>query len=160
MEKSEMEVIHKGKVIPLEKVDVKLYEILKKLPAPDAAMKITRAQKKWWVWFGVELLSTKELSKLDLIHLQKASFWMDARCQAYKKVSDLGYEGFVQTFKNGTSNITGHISIIEKADKHLEDVSAHFGFSIRDRSKLKVERPVDNSQLNLFEQLKATLSNG
>ncbi len=85
---------------------------------------------------------------------------MDARCQAYKRVSELGYDGFVQTFKNGTTNITGHISIIEKADKHLEDVSSHFGLSIRDRSKLKVERPVDNSQLNLFEQLKKTLSNG
>ncbi len=87
MEQSEMEVIHKGKVIPLEKLDVKLYEILKKLPAPDAAMKITRAQKKWWVWFGVELLSTKELSKLDLIHLQKASFWMDARHPSKRMLS-------------------------------------------------------------------------
>lgn len=160
MKDIEMEVIHKGKVIPLSTEDKKLYEVLKKLPAPDAAMKITRSQKKWWVWFGVELLSTKELSKLDLIHLQKASFWMDARCQAYKKVSELGYNGFVQTFKNGATNITGHISIIEKADKHLEDVSSHFGLSIRDRSKLKVEKPVDNSQLTLFEQLKNTLTKG
>lgn len=153
-----MEVVSRNKVVSLKNEDNNLYEILSKLPGPEASMKLTRAQKKWWVWFGVELLKTKDLAKLDLIHLQQAAFWMDARCQAYGAIRDLGYRGLVQTFKNGTTNITGHVTIIEKADKHLQDISSHFGLSMRDRNKLKVKEPADDSQLNLFDEIKKSLN--
>ena len=130
-----------------------LYEILKKLPKPEASMKLSRAQKKWWYWFGLEFLSTNQLTKVDLIHLQQAAFWMDARCQAIKVINEKGYEGLVQTFKTKATNITGHVSILEKADKHLDSVSAHFGLSIKDRSKLKVVESPDKTQLSLFDEL-------
>jgi phage terminase small subunit len=159
MEKGVMDVVHKGKAVDLIVDDKKLYEVLKKLPSPEASMKLTRSQKKWWIWFGVELVSTKEISKLDLIHLQKASFWMDARCQAYKEISDKGYSGgLVQKFQSGATNVSGHVSIVEKADKHLDEVSAHFGLSILDRGKLKVSNEQPDNQLNLFEQLQKALN--
>jgi len=130
-----------------------LYEILKKLPKPEASMKLSRAQKKWWYWFGLEFLSTNQLTKVDLIHLQQAAFWMDARCQAIKVINEKGYEGLVQTFKTKATNITGHVSILEKADKHLDSVSAHFGLSMKDRSKLKVVESPDKMQLSLFDEM-------
>lgn len=113
-----------------------LYEILKDLPKPEARFKLNAAQKKWWYWFGYEFIKTNQIAKGDLKHLQKAAFWMDARCQAISKINKEGYDGLVQTFKSGATNVTGHVSIIEKADKHLDEVSAHFGLSIKDRQKI------------------------
>lgn len=152
-----MEIAHKnkGEIKPKEKdaEAVVLYEVLKKLPKPEVSMKLNASQKKWWYWFGLEFISTDQLTKVDLMHLQQAAFWMDARCQAIKVINDKGYEGLVQTFKTKATNITGHVSILEKADKHLDSVSAHFGLSIKDRSKLKsVEGPADN-QYDLFENI-------
>ncbi|WP_370214820.1 hypothetical protein [Mesoflavibacter profundi] len=129
-----------------------LYEILKGLPKPEARFKLNAAQKKWWYWFGYEFIKTKQISELDLIHLQKASFWMDARCQAMFQIHKEGYDGLVQTFKSGATNVTGHVSIIEKADKHLDEVSAHFGLSIKDRMKIKTDVQPDN-QLSLFDKV-------
>jgi phage terminase small subunit len=130
----------------------KLYEVLENLPKPMVQMKLSRSQKKWWYWFGYEFVSTKQFTKLDLTHLQKAAFWMDARCQAVEQINQKGYKGgLVQYFASGASNVSAHISILEKADKHLDEVSAHFGLSIKDRQKLKVEEIADN-QLSLFEQ--------
>jgi hypothetical protein len=152
MIENKLTVAHKASgpiVTPSEK---KLYEVLLKLPAPKKEMNLTASQKKWWYWFGKEFVQTRQTSLLDLTHLQKAAFWMDARCLAYSEIAELGYKGLVQKFPSGATNITGHVSIIEKADKHLEDVSSHFGLSLRDRQKLKTET-TDTSQLSLFETL-------
>lgn len=142
--------IHKGEGV-ISETESDLYKILESLPDPDVKMKLTPQQKYWWYWFGKEFVSTKQISQLDLIHLQKAAFWMDARCQAYLHIKKKGYKGLVQTFEKGYTNITGHVSIVEKADKHLDEVSAHFGLSIKDRQKLKVEKAPEN-QLSLFDK--------
>jgi hypothetical protein len=135
----------------------KLYDILSKLPSPKKEFNLTKSQRKWWYWFGREFISTRQLSLLDLTHLQKAAFWMDARCQAYAEISELGYKGLVQRFPSGATNITGHVSVIEKADKNLDDVSSHFGLSIRDRQKLKNQKE-DTNQLSLFETVMQKLA--
>jgi hypothetical protein len=152
-----MEVVHQN--AENKKPEVKkeeassLYEILKELPKPEANMKLNASQKKWWYWFGFEFLSTNQFSKVDLIHLQQAAFWMDARCKAIAEINKRGYKGLVQTFATGATNITGHVSVLEKADKNLDNVSAHFGLSIKDRNKIKaVETPVEN-QLSLFDKV-------
>jgi len=152
-----MEIAHKnkGEIKSKEKAAeaVVLYEVLKKLPKPEVSMKLNASQKKWWYWFGLEFVATKQFTKVDLMHLQQAAFWMDARCKAIAVINKKGYNGLVQTFATGATNITGHVSILEKADKHLDIVSAHFGLSIKDRSKLKsVEGPADN-QYDLFENI-------
>ncbi len=142
--------VHKGDSVASES-EVDLYQILESLPDPDVKMKLTPQQKYWWYWFGKEFVKTKQISQLDLMHLQKAAFWMNARCQAYFEINKKGYKGLVQTFEKGYTNITGHVSVVEKSDKHLDEVSAHFGLSIKDRQKLKVESTPDN-QLSLFDK--------
>ena len=130
----------------------KLYDVLKKLPPPSANMKLNAAQKKWWYWFGYEFVKTKKISMLDLTHLQKASFWMDARSKAIFETNKKGYKGgLVQTFTSGATNVSGHVSIIEKADKHLDEVSAHFGLSIKDRQKLSSNTDSNPNQLNFLK---------
>lgn len=153
MKKNNLTVAHKADgPIESNNDESPLYEILKALPKPEARYKLSAAQKKWWYYFGYEFVATKQLVKLDLPHLQKASFWMDARSQAIAEVNKKGYKGLVQTFEKGYTNITGHVSIIEKADKKLDEVSAHFGLSIRDRQKLKSDVTPDG-QLGLFDQV-------
>lgn len=152
-----MEVKHnnlgKGKVVELPKEAQELYEVLKDLPKPPSASGLNDNQIMWWYWFGNEFLKTKQFSKLDLTHLQKAAFWMDARCQAIKAVNEKGYNGgLVQKFESGATNVSGHVSVIEKADKHLDEVSSHFGLSIKDRQKLKSEEKPDG-QLDLFTSI-------
>jgi phage terminase small subunit len=129
----------------------KLYQVLEDLPKPERSFKLNNRQKFWWAWFGLEFIKTNQLTKLDLMHLQRAAFWMDARSQAIAKINAKGYSGLVQVFATGANNVSGHVSIIEKADKALEDVSSHFGLSIKDRSKLK-QPSVDPGQLDLFDQ--------
>ncbi len=151
-----MEVAHKqinnnSKVVEMTTEEKDLYQALKSLPEPPKASGLNKSQVIWWYWFGNEFLKTKQFSKLDLTHLQKAAFWMDARCQAINKVNSKGYDGgLVQEFESGATNVSGHVSIIEKADKHLDEVSAHFGLSFKDRQKLKGSKKTDN-QLSLFD---------
>ena len=143
--------VHKGDGKVKKSQEESLYQALSSLPDPDVKMKLTPQQKYWWYFFGLEFIKTKQISKLDLIHLQSAAWWMDARCQAYFEIKKKGYKGLVQTFSSGANNVTGHVSIIEKSDKRLDEISAHFGLSIKDRQKLKVEK-VDENQLSLFEK--------
>lgn len=155
-----MEVVHQNRNLKGENqeknVDPGLYEVLKNLPKPETNMRLNAAQKKWWYWFGCEFIKTDQFTKADLMHLQQAAFWMDARSQAIKEVNRRGMAGLVQVFNSGATNVTGYVSIIEKADKHLADVSAHFGLSFKDRQRLKNVKE-DDGQLDLFSELKSVL---
>lgn len=166
MSKNKMEVVYQNagtkKEIEKQEENSSLYEVLKELPKPEPGMKLNAAQKKWWYWFGYEFVATKKFSKVDLMHLQQASFWMDARCKAIAEVNkSKGISGLVQKFASGATNVTGYVSIIEKADKHLDGVSSHFGLSIKDRSKIKSveEGPVSN-QLDLLDEIDKMLNSG
>ena len=152
--KNNLNVVHKSEGAITTEEDHALYQILKKLPSPDVKFKLSAAQKKWWYYFGLEFISTSQIAKLDLIHLQKAAFWMDARCQAIKQIQLRGYTGgLVQIFASGANNVSAHVTIIEKADKHLDEVSAHFGLSIKDRQKLAGATSEDPDQLNFLKAL-------
>jgi phage terminase small subunit len=157
MSKDKMKIVHQNSEIKQgiseSEEAAALYEILKELPKPECAMKLSAAQKKWWYWFGNEFVSTKQFSKVDLMHLQQAAFWMDARCKAIAEINKKGYKGLVQTFATGATNVTGHVSVLEKADKHLDSVSAHFGLSIKDRNKIKAVESSSENQLSLFDEV-------
>lgn len=136
-----------------------LYQILEKLPKPEASMKLNSAQKKWWYWFGHEFVSTKQFSKVDLIHLQDISVAMDMKCKLINlinvenKKSASGVGGVVQKFTSGATNITGYQSALKDQIKILSDVSAHFGLSIKDRNKIKAVETSKGGQLDLFEEV-------
>lgn len=155
--------VHKGDLVKKPESS-ELYEILSRLPKPDVKMKLTSAQKYWWYWFGSEFIKTEQIAKLDLMHLQDAAVAMDMKCKLIKiineknKKSESGVGGIVQKFTSGATNITGYQSALKDQIKILDEVSAHFGLSIKDRQRLKVQKPVDN-QLSLFETLANKLAN-
>jgi len=141
-----------------EKQKKELYEMLKSVPHPSGRFNLTTSQKYWWYWFGKEIIKTGKFASLDQIHLQKAAIWMDAKNNVLKEINRRnlldknGIDGWVQRFSTGATNITGYVSIIEKADKHLDEISAHFGLSIRDRNKFKEAPNGDPDQMSMFEE--------
>lgn len=165
MEAKKLDVVHKGsgKVKNLTPEQKKLYDILVKLPRPPKEFNLTSDQKKWWTWFAKEFLSTKKLVKGDLIHLQNASFSLDQRNKIIAKINKLnardpdGVAGWVQTFPNGTNNVSGYQSSYDKATKQLDSISEYFGLSFTHRQK--INNPVANNsgQLSLIDQINEML---
>lgn len=160
MNNKKLEVVHKsiGEIKGTSSLEEKkLYEILEKLPTPKKEFNLTKDQKKCWYWFGKEFLATKQLTELDLNHLVNAAISMDARNKMILKINLLneldpdGTAGWVQVFQNKTTNVSGYQTMYEKATKQLEDISAHFGLSFRDRNKLKMPAG-ESGQLDMFDE--------
>lgn len=156
--KTDLKIAHKndGFIKLNSSEESQLYEALKKLPRPLKEFNLSKDQTIAWYWFGKEFLKTHIFSKLDLIHLQEAAFWLDARNKNIAKINNLnmndpdGVRGYVQVFQNNTNNVTGYLTAVEKADKHLADISEHFGLSFKDRQKLKGQGATDPNQLDMF----------
>ncbi len=153
-----MKVIHKEKGKITKEKKQELYEMLKSVPAPSSRFCLNTAQKYWWYWFGRELIKTNSFAKLDTIHLSSAAYWLDTRNIALKFINrenkknpDKPLAGVVQTFKGGSTNISAYVSLVSKADKALNNISEHFGLSLRDRNKLISAKEVDPDQLDIFK---------
>lgn len=132
-------------------VNKNLYEILKKLPEPSSKFSLSKDQKYWYQYFGQQLVDTKKLTKPDLIHLHQLATSVDYYIQAENEIRDKGfYGGLIQTFKGGATNVSGFVTIREKMIKEINDLSKHFGFSFKDRSKLIDAAKTDENQTDLF----------
>lgn len=151
MKKADLKIIKgDGQIVS---VNENLYEILKKLPAPLAKLKLNADQKYWYNYFGQQLIDSKKLTKPDLIHLHRLAKSIDYYIQAEKQIAEKGFHGgLIQTFKGGATNVSGYVTIRKEMLRELDELSKHFGFSFKDRQKIKDEKPADNSQGNLFEQ--------
>ena len=156
-----MKVVHNNsettKLTETTAAEKSLYEVLEKLPTPKKEFNLTKDQKKLWYWFGYEFLATRQLTTLDLMHLQNAAVSLDARNKMIAKINELnikdpdGTAGWVQVFANRTTNVSGYQTMYEKATKQLDEVSAHFGLSFKDRHKLNEKQTSDPNQLSMFE---------
>lgn len=128
-----------------------LYDVLDKLPSPLAKFNLSKDQKYWYKYFGDQLVSSGRLTKPDLTHLHRLAKTVDYYVQAENKIDELGYDGgLIQTFKGGATNVSGHLTLREKMIKDLDDLSKHFGFSFKDRSKLTEVKTSDTGQGDLF----------
>ncbi len=134
-------------------VNKNLYVILDKLPAPISKFNLSKDQMFWYKFFGQQLVDTKKLTKPDLIHLHRLAKSVDYYIQAEEKISDLGFDGgLIQTFKGGATNVSGYVTIREKMIKEIDELSKHFGFSFKDRSKLVEIKATDPAQVDMFDQ--------
>ena len=133
-------------------VNKNLYEVLTKLPTPLAIMKLSKDQVFWYKFFGQQLIDTKKLTKPDLIHLHRLSKSVDYYVQAEQKIAELGFDGgLIQIYKGGATNVSGYVTVREKMIKEIDELSKHFGFSFKDRSKLVEIKTTDPGQLDIFE---------
>ncbi|WP_119792064.1 P27 family phage terminase small subunit [Flavobacterium anhuiense] len=136
----------------IAEVNKNFYEILTKLPAPIPKLNLSKDQKYWYNFFGQQLVDTKKLTKPDLIHLHRLAKSVDYYVQAEQKIADFGYDGgLIQTYKGGATNVSGHVTVREKMIKEIDELSKHFGFSFKDRSKLVEIKTTDPGQGDLFE---------
>lgn len=135
----------------IAEVNKNLFLILDKLPSPISKFNLSKDQIYWYKYFGQQLVDTKKLTKPDLIHLHRLASSVDYYVQAEAKINDLGFEGgLIQTFKGGATNVSGYVTIREKMIKDIDELSKHFGFSFKDRSKLVEVKASDPNQVDLF----------
>ena len=151
MKESKLKIVKgSGEIV---KVNENLYEILKKLPAPIASMKLSTQQKYWYKYFGDQLIDSNKLTTPDLIHLHTLATSVDYYVQAENEIRKKGFQGgLIQTFKGGATNVSGYVTIREKMIKDIDRLSKHFGFSFSDRSKLKEQKEGDKAQVSLFDE--------
>jgi len=136
----------------IAEVNKNLYEILNKLPSPISKFELSKDQQYWYKFFGQMLVDTRKLTKPDLIHLHRLSTCVDYYIQAEQKIREKGFEGgLIQTFKGGATNVSGYVTIREKMVKEIDELSKHFGFSFKDRSKLIEHKETDSGQGDLFK---------
>lgn len=151
MKKTNLQIVKgDGEVV---KVNKNLYEILKKLPTPIAKMKLNVDQKYWYNFFGEQLIESQKLTKPDLIHLHRLATSVDYYVQAENEIRKKGFHGgLIQTFKGGATNVSGYVTIREKMVRDIDELSKHFGFSFKDRSKINEPEKANEGQTSLFEQ--------
>lgn len=147
---SKLRLVGDNEVVEVNK---NLFEILKKLPSPISKFNLSKDQVFWYKFFGQQLVDTKKLTKPDLIHLHRLATSVDYYVQAESKINELGFDGgLIQTFKGGATNVSGYVTIREKMIKDIDELSKHFGFSFKDRSKLVEIKNTDSGQTDLFDQ--------
>lgn len=128
-----------------------LYDILDKLPSPLAKFNLTKDQKFWYKFFGEQLVSSKKLTRPDLVHLHRLSTSIDYYIQAEAEINSRGFVGgLIQTFATGAANVSAYVTIREKMIKDMDELSKHFGFSFKDRNKLVEVKTSDPAQGDLF----------
>lgn len=147
---SKLRLVGDNEVVEVNK---NLFEILKKLPSPISKFNLSKDQVFWYKFFGQQLVDTKKLTKPDLIHLHRLATSVDYYVQAESKINELGFDGgLIQTFKGGATNVSGYVTIREKMTRDIDELSKHFGFSFKDRSKLVEIKNTDSGQTDLFDQ--------
>ena len=134
-------------------VDPALYKIINRLPEPSARYGLNAQQKYWYKFYGSELLKTKKLAKVDLIHVVKLAVAVSIYQAAVKEMNKKGYiGGVVQRFANNVEQISPHLNAQKSALAQIGEVSKHFGFSFLDRYNLeKTPAAADPAQGDLFE---------
>ena len=140
----------KGDNIPAEPG---LYKVIKRLPEPSARFSLNSQQKYWYKFYGGELIKTKKLAKVDLIHVVKLAVAVSIYQAAVKEMNKKGYiGGVIQRFTNNVEQVSPHITAQKNALNQISEVSKHFGFSFLDRYNLDRSAPaVDPAQGDLFE---------
>ena len=141
-----------------EKQKKELFEMLEELPKPPAQAALTESQLVWWYWVGNLLVQTGKFAELDMIHLQNAAVQLDLRNRIIKEInrqnesSSNGVGGLIQVHTTGARQIDPLASQLASINKSLDNISAHFGLSIKDRNKIKEVDHADPNQTDLFKE--------
>lgn len=132
-------------------------EILEKLPAPKKDYNLSPDAKRWYRLLGKVLLETKRLSNVDIPNLillaDNWAQWAWANKAINEKNAKKPGEGWVQTFKNNTTNITTEYKIKRDAEDAIIKTSKLFGMNFKDRHAISSFFEDHSGQLNMFDQM-------
>ena len=135
-----------------------LYEMLDDLPKPPVQANLTESQLVWWYWVGRLLVKTGRFAELDMIHLQNAAVQLDLRNKVISEInrrneeSMNGVGGLVMIHSTGARQIDPLVSQLSSINKQLDNISAHFGLSMKDRQKVQTTETADPNQTDLFKE--------
>jgi phage terminase small subunit len=126
------------------------------LPVPPSYWKLPPRVKKIYKDIGNQLVSEKIIKSFDKYALIMLATALDeyicmSELIAAKEAEKPG-SGLIQTFKNGTSNVSTEFTVRERAMKSVLQVSGKFGMTVRDRISMNMKKSEDG-QLSLFDQM-------
>tara|TARA_R110000851_G_scaffold107371_1_gene227531 strand:- start:1039 stop:1548 length:510 start_codon:yes stop_codon:yes gene_type:complete len=78
------------------------------------------------------LMTTEAVTALDVFSVTMFAYWVAMFIKTDKDANGV----FVQTFKNGTSNITGTFSVIKEAHTNIQYYLRVLGLTIKDRGTI------------------------
>ena len=148
-----MEIVKKNEAKELQAGE--LPEYVNELPVPPTYWHCKGRVKKIYNDVGEQLLATKKLQSFDKYTLLMLAEGLDEYLTMteliQKKEKDETGSGYIQTFKNGTTNVTTEQVVREKAFKRIIQLSGKFGLTIRDRMAMNM-KGVESGQLDIFEE--------
>lgn len=145
-----MKAIQGGKEIPLNAQED---ELLKKLPAcPGYFDTPERDQYKRLgkILIDSKLLKSRHLPTLEVMAAEFAQFEMAVKAIKRKNKAK-AMSGYIQTFSNGTTNISPEVTLKQKAEKQIFICLKAFGLD--PRSEKDLGEQTDPNQLSLLNQL-------
>jgi P27 family predicted phage terminase small subunit len=126
------------------------------LPVPPSYWKLSPRVKKIYREIGNQLVQEKMLKSFDKYALIMLATAVDEYITMSEIIQDKEAvkrgSGMIQTFKNGTSNVSTEFTVRERAFKTILQVSGKFGMTVRDRLSMNLKK-AESGQLNLFDQM-------
>jgi len=143
-----------GKVLPLDKGS----DVLKQLPAPPPYL--SSVAKKHYEKFGKILISAEVLKRTHIGELEMLSVnyeqWEWAVREIKTKNKEHHGKGYIQKFHSGAQNVSVYITLKRDAEKAIMQCFKQFGLDPRSEKELKND--ANPNQLNLFNELKKSMS--
>jgi len=126
------------------------------LPVPPSYWKLPARVKKIYKDIGNQLVKERMIKSFDKYALIMLATALDEYiCMSeiiMQKEMEKPGSGLIQTFKNGTSNVSTEFTVRERAMKSVLQVSGKFGMTVRDRISMNMKKAEDG-QLSLFDQM-------
>jgi P27 family predicted phage terminase small subunit len=129
-------------------------DFIDKLPVPPAYWGAVPRVKKIYREIGNQLLEMKNMKSFDkyaLLMLADAIEEYIVMTEIMsRKEKEMPGSGSIQTFKNGTSNVSTEHTVRERAFKRIMQVGGKFGMTVQDRVKMNLTQ-VDSGQMSIFD---------
>jgi P27 family predicted phage terminase small subunit len=129
-------------------------EYIEKLPVPPTYWIATDRVKKIYREIGKQLVDMGNMKTFDKYALLMLADAVDEYLTMTeimaKKENDLPGSGSIQTFKNGTSNVSTEHTVRERAFKRVLTVVSKFGMTVHDRMKMNIVKVADG-QMSIFD---------
>jgi len=131
---------------------------LTKIPKPPAYL--NNSAKKHYKEMASKLIKLERLKDIFLnaleIYAEAMATWEWASRQRKQKNSEDPGTGYIQTYRSGATNISTELIVMRDAEKTLFKCFKQFGLDPRSEKELKTD--TNPNQLELFENLKKSMS--
>lgn len=133
-------------------------DVLKQLPGPPPYL--STVAKKHYKQFGKTLIAAEILKRTHIGALEILAVnyeqWEWAIREIKNQNKEVEGQGYIQEFKSGAQNVSVYITLKRDAEKLILQCFKQFGLDPRSEKELKTD--TNPNQLELFENLKKSMS--